>query len=242
MTDDFKKEIEEKFKLEIAKLLGEAQKLGITFSSEKEKLKKTHAEYISEGYKPGQAFSDGEGWVPWEIEDLDPNDTVQFIPQDIESIRFPVPSINGKRLLSVDVNDLQVLYEVGTSTVTNRFFYNAYVNALEAGIARQNFMNHGPQQESTPWSTSTWSHVQAGPSFAMDLDGRSLYNKDYYEFNGDGIPVKLENLRLLATLWFQGTLDLNIDRNQFMEIVWIVFTLKIKAKIAKLINKLRRKR
>lgn len=237
-------DIQDKFD-ELKNLKQERDGLNETIKAKENALAATkNIDWRKAGYKPGQELPTG-GWLPWTVEDLDPKDVVEFIPQNIESIsaisypNLPSRSISGKPFLVVDVNGLQALYEVGTKTITNRYFYNAYINALNAALERQNFMDNGPM--STPWK-STWVHLLGVPTFGMDLEGRSLRDKDWYEFNQDGIPVKLSEVKLLAKLYFNGTLELNLTKREFAEVVLTVLTLKLKAKVKNFINKLWRKK
>lgn len=191
----------------------------------------------SKGLPPGTVIGGGM-YVPWDVSDLDPNDTVQFIPQDIASVHFNLPSVNGKRLLMLDVNGLQALYEVGTLTTTNRFFYNVYQNVLDQAIALEEFKQGGKGRYGTPWPGLNWVYVPSAATFAMDLEGRPLKGSGWYEFDKDGFPIAINNIKKIASLYFDGSIDLNLSKKDVAELLLIV----IKVRVKNLFNKLRRKK
>lgn len=195
--------------------------------------KKTIAEWRAEGYKPGQTLPNGN-WLAWEISDLDPTDTVQFVPQSVRSIHFPLLSGNGKEMLMLDVNGLQALYEVGTLTTTNRFFYNIYLNALDTEIGLEAFKRSG---NDSPLADH-WQYVPRAPTFGLDIDGRYLRPGKYYEYTSDGIAVKLNDIKLLSWLYFEGAIDLNLTKKDVAELLFLV----LKGRVKNFINKLRRKK
>lgn len=186
------------------------------------------------GLKPGQLIPGTQNWVPWRISDLDPNSTVQFVPQSVRSIHFPLVSGRGKEMLMVDVNGLQALYEVGTLTTTNTFFYNVYKNALDTEIALEEFKRSG---NDSPLSDH-WQYVPRAPTFGIDIDGRYLRPGEYYEYTPDGIAVKLNDIKLLTWLYFEGAIDLNLTRKDIAELLFLV----LKGRVKNFINKLRRKK
>lgn len=214
--------------------------------SDKDLTKKEYWKKVKEfGLKPGQLIPGTTQWIPWRVEDLDPKDTVQFVPQYVASIGYNgVISSRGNPVLMVDVNNLKALYEVGVLTTTNRFFYNAYVNALDNAIALEEFKRSGPKD--SPWAfgyedgRTGWHYIPMAPSFGMDINGRYLRNAEWYELDEDNIPVAIKDTKLLAKLYFDGALDFNITRKQFAELVWMLWMAKIKGKINRFMNKFKR--
>ena len=199
---------------------------------------KPKIDWRAEGYKPGQTLPNG-GWVQWRPSDLDPDDIVTFVVQEVPSLQMNQLSVNGKRVLKVDINDLVALYEVGALTKSNRYFYNAYCNALDQMIASEDFKCHGPAR-GVPWrgrdNKSTWLYIPEAYSFGLDLDGRYLKYKEWYEFDENGIPIAINNVKKLATLYFAGDIDLNLTKIQVAELLFEI----IKGRIMNVIRRIRR--
>lgn len=83
----------------------------------------TEEEARAAGLKPGEEFGPGIGGViPWRKEDLDPNDTVTFVP-------LPLPGTkegDGEQFLLLTVNGLTCNLKINVANTCNRMFYDAY--------------------------------------------------------------------------------------------------------------------
>lgn len=108
--------------------------------------KYTDPEVVREQIKPGSLIAGTQQYIPWRVEDLDPNDTVEFIPELVPSLWMPHLSPNGLPLVSVDVNGLKAVYEVGTLTKTNKYFYNVYKNSYDQWVELEDLKHNGPTE------------------------------------------------------------------------------------------------
>lgn len=126
----------------------------------------------------GDPSSPNVAFVPWRKDDLDSEDTIDFVPQPIPSLVFPLTDEEGRQKIKLDVNDLVCWLTVGVSNKTNRFFYNAYMDSYNSWRELENFKRRGP--EIAPWGRtgpdgrSAWLYDPAATTFGMDIDGRSL--------------------------------------------------------------------
>jgi hypothetical protein len=191
------------------------------------------------GLKPGQLIPGTQSWVPWIYEDLNQEDRVTFVPQMVASIYAPGRTgPNGNPVLAVDVNNLKCLMEVGVPNTINRFFYNVYENALDNAIALEALKRGG--RENAPWDFDHWVYIPQALTFGVDLDGRYLKSSGYYELDQDGIPVVFKNTKLLAALYFDGALDINITRAELLGLIWMVYKARVKGKFVRFTSKFKR--
>lgn len=127
--------------------------------------------------QPGTVLPGGN-WIPWRKEDLNPEDTVEFVPQPIPTITFPMLDEEGHQKILLDVNDLKCWLTVGVPNRVNRFFKNAYDNAYQAWKELESFKRNGP--EAAPWGRTgpdgrpAWHYEPMALTFGLDIDGRYL--------------------------------------------------------------------
>lgn len=118
------------------------------------------------------------GWVPWRMEDLDPTDTIEFVPQPVPSLVFPLTDEEGRLKIRLDVNDLVCWLTVGSPCTVNRIFYNAYMDSYNGWKELENFKRRGPAY--APWGDRgpdgrpTWHFESQALTFGLDPDGRYL--------------------------------------------------------------------
>lgn len=127
--------------------------------------------------KPGQ-YLPGGAWVQWTKADLDPEDTVTFVPLPIPGMVYPFPDENGYQKIKLDINGLVCWLTCGMENTVNRYFYNFY----EAGLANHRqleaFKRNGPDY--APWGKTgpdgrpAWVYTPMAASFGMTNDGHSL--------------------------------------------------------------------
>lgn len=127
--------------------------------------------------KPGQ-YLPGGAWVQWTKADLDPEETVTFVPLPIPGIVYPFTDENGYQKIKLDVNGLVCWLTVGVENTINRFFYNVYEAALNGHRELEKFKREGP--EYAPWGKKgpdgrqAWQFIPMAATFGMTDDGRSL--------------------------------------------------------------------
>lgn len=127
--------------------------------------------------KPGQ-YLPGGAWVQWTKADLDPEDTVTFVPLPIPGIIYPFPDENGYQKIKLDVNGLVCWLTCGTENTINRYFYNVYEAALFNHRQLEAFKRNGPDY--APWGKTgpdgrpAWVFTPFAASFGMTNDGHSL--------------------------------------------------------------------
>jgi hypothetical protein len=199
-----------------------------------EPKKKTHADWIAEGYKPGQAMPGG-AWLSWAYEDLDPNDTVTFLCQDVLGTQGG-NFYYGKdeKAFKLDINSLECWFKVGKINTVNRFFYNRYEQMVNDNIQLEEFKRGGPKAFQ-PWST--WAFQPFAMTFGMDIDGKYLKDPKWYEYDADGIPIKISNIKAFAEMYFSGMIDIKLTKLQFAQLVWLIFTTKVKGKLKKILRR-----
>jgi hypothetical protein len=127
--------------------------------------------------KPGQ-YLPGGAWVQWTKNDLDPNETITFVPMPIPGMVYPFPDENGYQKIKLDVNGLVCWLTVGAENTINKFFYNVYKAALENHRELEAFKRNGPSY--APWGAKApdggpaWRYIPMAASFGMNIDGHSL--------------------------------------------------------------------
>lgn len=132
---------------------------------------------VPERMLPGTVLPGGN-WIPWRKEDLNSEDLVEFVPQPIPSITFPMLDSEGHQKILIDVNDLKCWLTVGVTNKVNRFFKNAYDDAYKAWKELETFKRNGPV--SAPWGRvgpdgrPSWHYEPMALTFGMDIDGRYL--------------------------------------------------------------------
>ena len=129
--------------------------------------------------KPGSLLGNPSdrnvGWVPWRKDDLDPEDTVEFVPQPIPSLVFPMTDEEGRQKIRLDVQDLVCWLTVGVPNKVNKFFYNAYQDAYSTWKELEAFKRRGPNV--APWGARgpdgrpSWHYEPFALSFGLDDDG-----------------------------------------------------------------------
>ena len=130
-----------------------------------------------EKLKPGQALPGG-GWVQWTKGDLNPEDTITFVPLPIPGMVYPFADDNGYQKIKLDINGLVCWLTCGVENTVNRFFYNVYEAALAGHRQLEKFKREGP--EWAPWGKygpdgrQAWQFIPMAASFGMNEDGRSL--------------------------------------------------------------------
>jgi len=128
-------------------------------------------------YKPGQALPGG-GWIQWKKTDLNPEDTVTFVPLPIPGMVYPFADENGYQKIRLDINGLECWLTVGLEQTINRFFYNVYEAGLAGHRELEAFKRNGPAY--APWGLKgpdgrpAWQYTPMAASFGMNIDGRSL--------------------------------------------------------------------
>lgn len=130
--------------------------------------------------RPGTVLGDGPNasWVPWRREDLDPEDMIEFVPQPVPSLVFPLLDEDGHQVIKLDLNDLVCWMTVGVPNKINRFFYNGYMDCYNNWKDLENFKRKGPI--SAPWGDKgpdgrpTWHYEPMALTFGLDPDGRYL--------------------------------------------------------------------
>lgn len=131
---------------------------------------------VTAGAMPGSKVGDGPGatWIPWSINHLNKDDVVSVWPEPIPGLLYPAYDKQGRQKLCVDVNGLRCWMTVGVPQQINRFFFNAYQNALDMWHEAEQFKREGPPGAS--WGdkdgNNTWRVTDGAPSFGMDIDGR----------------------------------------------------------------------
>lgn len=127
--------------------------------------------------KPGQ-YLPGGAWVQWTKADLDPDDTVTFVPLPIPGMVYPFTDENGYQKIKLDINGLVCWLTVGAENTINRFFYNYYAAALSNHRELEAFKRNGPSY--APWGVKgpdggpAWRYTPMAASFGMNIEGHSL--------------------------------------------------------------------
>lgn len=128
-------------------------------------------------YKPGQALPGG-GWIQWQKSDLNPEDTITFVPLPIPGMVYPFADENGYQKIRLDINGLVCWLTCGVEQTVNKYFYNVYEAALSGHRQLEAFKRNGPDY--APWGTHgpdgrpAWQYTPMAASFGMNIDGRSL--------------------------------------------------------------------
>lgn len=127
--------------------------------------------------KPGQ-YLPGGAWVQWTKADLNPEDTVTFVPLPVPGIVYPFPDADGYQKIRLDINGLVCWLTCGVENTVNRFFYNFYEAALSNHRQLESFKRNGP--DFAPWGRvgsdgrPAWQFVPMAASFGMNIDGHAL--------------------------------------------------------------------
>ena len=127
--------------------------------------------------KPGQ-YLPGGAWVQWTKNDLDPEDTVTFVPLPIPGMVYPFTDENGYQKIKLDINGLICWLTCGAENTVNRYFYNFYVAALanhrELEAFKRNGPDYAPWGQKGPDGRNAWQYTPMAASFGMNIDGHSL--------------------------------------------------------------------
>lgn len=192
------------------------------------------------GLKPGQVIPGTASYVPWIKEDLDPNDTVTFVAQDVLGTQGGMEYAENQKGFKLDVNGLTCFIRVNELNTINRFFYSRYESMLYGNIQLEEFKRHGPKRP-MPWGGNDWTYLPYAASFAMDMDGKSIKNywihPEWYEFDRDGIPVKINNMKKIASLYFDGDLDFTFTKLQIAELLVYLAKVRIKNAFKKILRR-----
>lgn len=136
-----------------------------------------HKPVVSDRPKPGTVLPGGN-WIPWRKDDLNPEDQVEFVPQPVPGLVFPMLDEEGHQKILLDVNDLKCWLTVGVPNKVNRYFKNVYDNCYDAWRELENFKRNGPIV--APWGRfgpdgrPAWHYEPMALTFGMDIDGRYL--------------------------------------------------------------------
>lgn len=109
---------------------------------------------------------------------LDKSDTVTFVPELIPSLYYPISDEDGRQKLLIDANDHQCWLTVNVPNTVNKFFYQAYRDAVDLHRELENLKRFGPKN--APWGTvasdgrKNWSFKAAAATFGMNVDGHFL--------------------------------------------------------------------
>jgi hypothetical protein len=133
--------------------------------------------------KPGTYIVDQQGkptgaTIPWTKQDLDPEDTVEFVPIPVPGLVYPFMDENGYQKIRLDVNNLVCWLTCGVPNKVNRFFWNVYDNSLQGYRELERFKRNGPAW--APWGARgpdggpAWLYVPQAATFGMDDRGHSL--------------------------------------------------------------------
>lgn len=185
------------------------------------------------GYKPGQIMPGG-GWIPWIKEDLDPTKTVTFLAQDVLGTQGGNYWDGFDKFFILDVNGLTCRISVGKINTINEFFYSRYESMVNGNVALEEFKRKGPVSMGKFWN---WSYQPNTPTFGMDIDGRYLRDPKWYEFDSNGIPVKINNIKKIATLVFSGDLELQFTKQEVIKLIYEVYKGKFMGKIKKIFGR-----
>lgn len=188
------------------------------------------------GLKPGQLVPGTQSWVPWIKEDLDPSDTVTFVCQDVLGTQGGVIYDEKGKGFILDVNGLTCWLRVNDLNTVNRFFYSRYEAMVNDNIRLEDFKRNGPR-DSMPWGAEGWHYIPFAMSFGLDIDGRMLRDPKWYEFDQDGVPIKINNVKKLATLYLDGDIDFKITNAQFVGLIFSVTKIKLVNKIKKILRR-----
>lgn len=127
--------------------------------------------------KAGQ-YLPGGAWVQWTKNDLNPEDTVTFVPLPIPGMVYPWTDDNGYQKIKLDINGLVCWLTVGAENTINRFFYHVYAAALANHRELEAFKRNGPV--AAPWGLTgpdgrrAWQYIPMAATFGMNVDGHSL--------------------------------------------------------------------
>lgn len=188
------------------------------------------------GLKPGMQVPGTDAWIPWIESDLDKKDTVTFVCQDVlggqGGSHF---DSNGTKFFVLDINGLQRAFIPGKLQTVNRFFYSRYEAMVNDNIKLEELKRGGSDKMGKPWDR--WFYTPNAATFGMDIDGKYLKDPKWYELTEDGIPVRINNIKALALLFFEGNLDFTFTKAQLLELIFIVYKMKFTAKIKKLLRR-----
>lgn len=186
------------------------------------------------GFKPGQLVPGTQSWVRWVKEDLDPTKTVTFLAQDVLGTQGGNYYDGHDKFFIIDLNGLTCRIDVGKVNTINEFFYSRYEQMVNGNIALEEFKRKGPKVMGKFWN---WSYQPNTPTFGMDIDGRYLRDPEWYEFDGSGIPIKINNIKKIATLVFSGDLELNFTKQDVLRLIYEVYKGKLLSKINKVFGR-----
>lgn len=132
----------------------------------------------SPGSLTGRPGDRNVGWIPWRKEDLNPDDSIDFVPAPVPTLVFPMTDEEGRQKIRLDVNDLVCWLTVGVPNRVNKFFKNAYDNGFDTWRELENFKRKGPSV--APWGQvgpdgrPSWYYDPMTISFGMDDDGHAI--------------------------------------------------------------------
>jgi hypothetical protein len=129
--------------------------------------------------KPGQIIPGTQNFVPWSMNDLDPENVVTFSPLPIPSLIWPLIDVHGRQKIKLDKNGLVQWLTVGETCTINQYFYDQYEDAYKQWMEVEKFKRTGPVGPNVPWGlkddgTPAWSFTPFAASYGMTEEGRSL--------------------------------------------------------------------
>src|SRR5690348_1207087 len=103
------------------------------------------------GFVPFKGYE--SQWVAWTKDDLDPNETVQFIAQNPLGTQGGVLyGEKGRTGMVLDVNGLTCAITFYQLNEINKFFYSRYEAMINDNIRLEEFKQGGPGKGKAPWT------------------------------------------------------------------------------------------